>query len=674
MGVSSTPAGPGRIGRYTLIERIATGGMGEVFRAEEPRPIGAPRTVVVKRMLGRVASTPGARRRFEREARLAALVRHPKVVEVLDVGEHDGQPFLVLEYVRGLDLGRLLRRLRQLGRQFDEDLIPLLARDLLEGLSAVHEARGEQGEPLGIVHRDISPSNVLVSVYGEVKLADFGLAREGVAGGRRMGDRTGKLGYLSPEQVAGEAVGQASDLFAAGVVIAELLMGRPLFTGGSELAVLLAVRDVKVGDFLDVAARMPPGLPEAVLRALARRPERRHRSARQFLERIAPLVPRDEEPLRARLGALVREMMSIVSPSEAPVPSSTASVTDPLAGGSLEGAEFSAPSLLISGEDGPEEETATSDLPVLEYRVQRSDGVRFGPWTYARLVEAIATGDVGPDDRIDEGRGPKPVRDVPELASHLPRASLTPVTQDVDDPSAPTRTISMAGGGLVEAFARAAMDAETGMWLCEMGAARKEVYFREGAPEFVSSNLAGELLGEYLVTRGVVSRGELDMALAVMPRFEGRLGETLVALGLVEPVELIRHMSAQVRQKLLDLFVWRQGEARFFPGVPPPTRAFPLGLDPWAVIDEGIAKRMTSGLEEETLRGHLLSHVAKVSGALDLAQTARLPEPARQMLSMLQRPLSLPELVDRMASRDDPNRGYRVVLLLLALGLVRWAD
>ncbi len=669
--MSSTHEGAERIGRYTLIDRIATGGMGEVFRAEEPREIGAPRTVVVKRMLGRVAATPGARRRFEREARLAALVHHPKVVEVLDVGEHDGQPFLVLEYVRGLDLGRLLRRLRRLGRTLDDDLVPLVARDLLEGLTAVHEARGERGEPLGIVHRDISPSNVLVSVYGEVKLADFGLAREGVVGGRRMGDRTGKLGYLAPEQVAGEAVGQAADIFAAGVVIAELIMGRPLFTGGSELAVLLAVRDVRIGNFLDVASRMPPGFPEAVLRALARRPERRHASARQFLERVAPLVPRDEEPLRARLGALVREALRSAAPSEAPMPSSTASVTDPLAGTSEGRGEAAAsrpvPSVGSSG-------AATSTLPLLEYRVQRTDGARLGPWTYARLVEAIATGDVGPDDLVDDGRGAQPVRDVPELASHLPRASLTPITREVADSAAPSREVSMAHGGLIGAFARSALDVETGLWLCERGAARKEVYFRSGTPEFVSSNLAGELLGEYLVARGVVSRGELDMALAVMPRFEGRLGETLVALGLVEPVELIRHMADQVRRKLLDLFVWPQGEASFFPGVPPPTRAFPLGLDTWSVLDEGIARRMTGGLEEDTLRGHLLSHVERVPDALDSTRMARLPEPAQAVLSMLRVPLSLPEVVDRMARRDDPNRGYRVVLLLLSLGAVRWAD
>ncbi len=668
--MSTVGGGSDRIGRYELVERIATGGMGEVFRALEPRDVGEPRTVVVKRMLGRIAATAGARRRFEREARLAALVRHPKVVEVLDVGEHDGQPFIVLEYVRGVDLGRLLRRMRQLGRRLELDLALLVACDLLEGLAAVHEARGEQGEPLGIVHRDVSPSNVLVSVYGEVKLADFGLARTGPVGGQRVGDRTGKLGYLAPEQVAGEGVGQASDTFAAAVVVSELLMGRPLFTGGSELAVLLAVRDARVEAFVEAGVDLPGGLPEAVLRALARRPEQRYGSAREFLERLQAFLPDDEPTLRERLGALVREMLQVGSPSEAPVPSSTVSVSEPAARrgsagdlDSFDGIDFEALS----------EPETTSDLPALYYRIERQDGSRLGPWTYAQLVEAIATGVVGPDDLVDEGAGARPIRDVPELAGHLPRASLTS-TREVADPAAPAWEVDIAGGGLLGAFGRTALRRHTGMWLCEMGASRKEVYVRDGVPEFVSSNLAGELLGEYLVSRGVVSRGELDMALAVMPRFEGKLGETLIALGLVDPVDLVRHIASQVREKLLDLFVWRAGVARFFTDVPPPTRGFPLGLDPWRLLDEGMARRMADGLEEETLRGRLLSTVGRVEGALSLEEAARLPPLAQEVLALLVQPRGLPELVDQLAVRSDPNRGYRVVLLLLSMGVVRWLD
>ena len=216
--------------------------MAEVFRALEPRSVGEPRVVVLKRMLPHIADESNAQEMFAEEARLASQVSHPNVVHVLGHGEIEGQPYLTLEYVPGCDLWRLNRRLTLESKKLEHDLVVYLVRQILNGLDAVHNATDRVGSALGIVHRDISPSNVLISIHGDVKIADFGIARsEDNAFEADTATRAnGKLGYLAPEQVSGGQVDQRADLFSTGVIAAELFMRRPLFAGGSELAVLLA--------------------------------------------------------------------------------------------------------------------------------------------------------------------------------------------------------------------------------------------------------------------------------------------------------------------------------------------------------------------------------------------------------------------------------------------------
>ncbi|MDQ3032905.1 MAG: serine/threonine protein kinase, partial [Myxococcota bacterium] len=285
MRITRPPAPPpappphSRFGPYTLADRIAVGGMAEVFRAHEPRSVGDPRVVVIKRMLPSLASEAGARAMFEEEARLGGYVEHDNVVRVLGFGDEGGQPYLALEYVPGLDLWRLTRWLTRCGRTLDGPLAIFVVRELLAGLHEVHEARDLEGRTIGIVHRDVSPSNVLLSVHGDVKLGDFGIAqallRESYPQATLSDRAKGKLGYLAPEQVRGLPADRRADVFAAAVIAAELLMGRPLFAGGSELAVLLAIRDAQVRPFEECASSLPEGLGSAILCALAGDPDAR---------------------------------------------------------------------------------------------------------------------------------------------------------------------------------------------------------------------------------------------------------------------------------------------------------------------------------------------------------------------------------------------------------------
>src|SRR5687768_17487164 len=251
------------IGPYRLAHRIAVGGMAEVYRALWPQAAGGDRAVVIKRLLPSLLADPEQRAMFDREAELGRRIDHPHVVGVLDHGIDEDEPYIVLEYVFGLDLWRLTRWMRRVGRRMRVPLAVWLGTELLEGLAAVHAVSDDHGRALGVVHRDVSPSNLFLSVHGDVKLGDLGIARAAmIESQRRQGGfrAKGKLGYLPPEQVAGRSVDQRGDVFAASVVIAELLMGRPLFAGGTEIGILLAIRDGDVSGFRAVLPRLPRGL------------------------------------------------------------------------------------------------------------------------------------------------------------------------------------------------------------------------------------------------------------------------------------------------------------------------------------------------------------------------------------------------------------------------------
>lgn len=669
------------VGQYRLLGRVAVGGMAEVYRAAAPSPAGETRIVVIKRMLPRIATDASARAMFAEEARLGAHVRHPNVVQVLDFGEADEQPYLVLEYVQGVDLWRLMRFLTREGRSLSVPQAVFVAREMLAGLHAVHEASDESGARLGVVHRDVSPSNVLLSIHGEVKLGDLGIARARLREkfpGTAISERAkGKLGYLAPEQVRGVESDRRADIFSAGVVIAELLMGRPLFAGGSELAVLLAIRDSKIHPFLEFASQLPEGLGDLIVDALAQKPARRHASAELFASRLLPYQTEPAEVLRAGIARMVVEALDAAPGNLALQLTPTRTVTDP--------AELLEQYALHEDAVRAELVTPVAPVPTLlleaapaaatgaHYEVHTTSGMKYGPWSFAQVVQALSTGQLGPFDLVSIDASPeRPLAEVPELARHLPSSTLT--TNGLLDEGGELRLsgelLPLEGGGIVGALGRAAVERMTVLMLCELGGVRKEVYIKDGAPAFVTSNLATELLGEYLVTKGVISRAELDMALAVMPRFEGRLGDTLSALGLVEPVVLFRHIAEQVREKLLDLFLWDGGVCNHYHGVAPPPSGFPLNIDAWEVIEEGLRRRVEHGLEEARLYQLHTHALLPASGSNLSAMRGALPTRLRRLLGELERPATVADLVRRLEPRGDPEQLRRDALLLVHLDAI----
>lgn len=273
------------IGRYLLGGPIAVGGMASVHLGRLDGPVGFRRTVAIKRMLGAFASSQQAREMLIDEARLAGRVHHGNVVQTLDVVEDRGELFLVLEYVQGESLDHLLAKCREQGRRAPVRVVTAVLVGALRGLHAAHEVKGEDGQPLELVHRDLSPHNLIVDVNGVTRVLDFGVARaRGRLQGTTDGQLKGKLAYLSPEQVHGEA-SRRSDLFTAGVVLWEALAGRQLFVGANEAALLSQVLLCRVPPLSSVGVDAP-GLQAVLDRVLQREPGDRFATAAELADAL----------------------------------------------------------------------------------------------------------------------------------------------------------------------------------------------------------------------------------------------------------------------------------------------------------------------------------------------------------------------------------------------------
>ncbi len=321
---------PQQLGRYILTEYIGKGGMAEIFRAKLVGALGFEKSFVVKRILPRYAQDRDFIAMLVTEARLVCHLDHPNIVAVHELGEVEGQYFIAMEQVDGVDARLLMRTLRQRGMRLPPPLAVHIVSEFLRGLDFAHRAVRPDGTLVGVVHRDISPSNVLVSWRGDVKLSDFGIAHVKQESKSHSGVLRGKYGYLAPEQVAGLPVDQRCDLFAAGIVLAELLLGERLFHGASEFETMLNVMNVRLGVLEAQERSLPPGIVTILRRALQRDPAARHTSAGQLQQALADwLYTQGLRVSNETLAAYLAEEVAPHLPPPAP-PEEEPELRDPL--------------------------------------------------------------------------------------------------------------------------------------------------------------------------------------------------------------------------------------------------------------------------------------------------------------------------------------------------------
>ncbi len=536
---------------YVIERRIATGGMAEVFVAKRNGPHGFQKRVALKRILPQFSAEPDFVDMFIDEARLAARLEHANIVQVFDFGQHTGSFFIAMEWVNGSNVNQLLRAVAVRDEAVPLDVALHIAVEAAMALAYAHALRDDAGVPLAVVHRDVSPANLLLTRDGHVKLSDFGIARAASFEERtQTGQLRGKLGYMSPEQVLGRDLDGRSDVFTLSVVLAEMLIAEPLFGKGQDLDVLMRIRDVDLSVLERSKRRLPQDVRALLARGLSKQPEERPNSLvwLRMLREIAGRRGIHNAP--GRLAHLLARLELV-----------EARPGDELA---LEPGAKPTNYFDVSQAVPLEEESSSGiTAPAIEavlYRVRSERGF-IGPLTYSKLTELILAGLVDGDTMISRAGG---VFERAASLSELKRFVGSPALQWRErDVARPSMRGALDGVSLLPIVHRLTRDRETGLLHLRDGNRQKKLYFVEGRPDFIASTDRNELLGEHLVASKVCLRMEVDMALAVLQRYEGHLGDALVGLGILRPVALVRAVQEQVRQRFLEAFSWRSGEWLF---------------------------------------------------------------------------------------------------------------
>jgi eukaryotic-like serine/threonine-protein kinase len=574
----SLPCGPSplHLGPYELLKKLATGGMAEIYEARRVGPHGFSKRIALKRILPQLAADPEFVAMFIDEARLCAQLAHPNLVQVFDFGEDGGELYMAMELVEGTTAARVVRTAASRGEPVPMEAALHVALSVGRGLEFAHQATDEQGRPMGLVHRDVSPGNILISRSGAVKLGDFGIARAAEFDRRTQdGQLKGKLGYMSPEQATGKDLDAKSDQFAVGIVLSELLTGHPLFAG-SEMEVLIKIRDADLSVIDQKGQHVPHDVRLVLFRLLARRPEDRYATMSGFLAALEEIIR------RRRLGVgpnVLVEWLVKVGLIQATGKSGEHRLTDladthpraavaPLADAPASPVadhprRASQPPARRGRQSGPQS-LPPGNVAAAIYRAVLPDGTVIGPAPLPRMAELFAMGRVFANTPVSRAGGSlHPARTFPEL-ERLCSSLATRWDAEVDS-SAKRRWLIREGewpGQLFDlVIARA-----TGLLIARDGAHQKKVFLVDGVPEFTASTEPSEFLGAFLVARGLALPMEVEMALALAPSYGGRLGDALVGLGVLRPMELARAVVEQIRKRFIQLVRWDKGEATYLDG------------------------------------------------------------------------------------------------------------
>jgi serine/threonine-protein kinase len=618
---------PKQVGRYQILDRLAVGGMAELFKATLTGEHGFEKLVAIKKILPHLAADHAFVEMFRDEARITAKLDHRHIVQVFEYGTDSDTPYIAMQFVDGLDVLGLLRECARAQIRLPPELAAVIARDVLDALDYAHNAIGADGRPLHIIHRDISPGNVLLSWRGDVKLTDFGIAR---AAERRhkteAGTLKGKYGYMSPEQVSNAEVDARSDLFSVGILLAEMVMARRLFTSTNDLDILLMVRDARLDRLHKYASEFPLELRVITVRALQRRPDDRWQSAAHFRDAI-------DDWLRRTSRADARDLANLI------------------------GSVVSSP-------------TAEPDGGVVHE--ESDEGALSGPMTrmHLAMAEAEAARARAAYSRGEDPAAPVNVtRDDSSGVMIVQDDDLAP--EPVDVPSGPREVGDLRDKSSLALVYRIAKARSTGMLALEGRAGvLKEAYFEEGEPQFVNSNVDTERFGTYLIQQGMVTEQAIQRAVSVMHHFGGKLADTLVGLDILEPREAYRMLAEHAAAKLTETFSWQKGRYTWAPRYPNPWKARSLHLDAYRVIGASAAQ-----LAEPLIEDWLAAHGAKFIIGEPVQESELLVfgigAPLLRVYSMLDGRTRLSELAAKIRSPEARLNLLRMTYLLQQTELAR---
>jgi len=296
-----------RLGRYELLARLATGGMGEIFLARLEGAAGFEKLYVVKRILPHLADDQRFREMLVAEARVTSKMAHANICQVYELGETEGQLYIVMEYLEGITLLPLLRKSSKEHTPLDFGFIAGIVQQVTDALNYAHELKDRSGESLGIVHRDVTPSNIFLTESGVAKVLDFGIAKvKDASANTQTGTVKGKYAYMAPEQLRGGQIDRRVDVFALGIVLYEMIALRRLFQRKTDYLTFRAVMEQPMPDVRHYRPDVPANIAEVVMRALDREPDRRFATARQFGTALLDALGNKRPWSQGEIGDLVR--------------------------------------------------------------------------------------------------------------------------------------------------------------------------------------------------------------------------------------------------------------------------------------------------------------------------------------------------------------------------------
>jgi serine/threonine protein kinase len=644
---SGDPTLPARFGRYVLLSHLGRGGMADIYRGVALGAGGFAKPVVVKRVLPEAIQQEAAVKMFIEEARLSALLQHMNIAQIFDFGEHRGEYFIAMEFIHGRDLHDLMRRVAARGQGIPVHIACYIAMEVLKGLDYAHRARSAAGEPLQLVHRDVNPTNIILSFEGEVKLLDFGVA---LVGNTDSGNNVrGKPGYIPPEQLTRKKADGRGDIFALGITLYEMLARKHAFKAGTMMDILKQTVALKARPLRlqDAAPFLPEPLCAVVNRCVIANPDERFQSAAEVLDAL------DEFLLSAGLRVSQRDLAALM-----------ASYYEP---------EVRAPPVqppIPEGLLAPEPPTAQAAVPT--YTVREPGGGLYLMKLGEEDVQLLfASGKLSTDAQVSQSGGPfLPPSAFPRFsaaaASARERLEARRATA-----SPPRYAGDLARVPPVRIMARLMLSRATGRLHFEHNRTHKELFLKAGQIIAVRSSLAADRFGPFLLNTGKLSQEQWQRAVENTRPFSGRLLDALLAARALSPSELAEWSREHRRTVALSLLGWTAGRYAFFEREAPFTDGSEERLGGLALLNEGLRvhyplerlMREQESMRHKPLFRNLDAPVATSDLALSATElrTASLLNKPGNTLSAALAELKRPE--DEVALR-------RVALLFTEVGLL----
>jgi serine/threonine protein kinase len=592
--IQSQPV-PDSIGDYRVLSRVQASDANEIYLAQKMCPFGFVRRALVKVASRSRPDYQRIQRMLLDEARATALVDHPNLVALLDAGEYSEGLFLALEYVDGTDLARVNETLQRRGEALPFELASLVTIDVLRGLHHAHLAVDARGKSVRLVHRDVNPSNILISRHGQVRLGDFGVVHMN----NRIQEATdpglvkGKYSYLAPEYIAGEPCSAQTDLYAMGVVLCELLTGRPCFTGENAYRVMWKIVNRGVPLHRLTREAVPEDLIQIVKRATHRVPERRFGSAQEMANALESWMIRNRRHATSWVLATFLEQHKIFPDSK----DTSSSREEPLELArswarerSVEASDSDAPQtmrlpprdILFSGQmegESQESEPPTLDIvkqlfPTPAAALTNEFASEEPTWVARPTAQDPVVVEPSVNTVLPSIKEPTPRTETPKAAPRAPEPSEASMLSASESPPPKVpqldrRQGSLENRGAVDILRKLRDQKLSGTVKFQCGLIWKKLFVRDGEPVEITSNMGMELIGEHLVNANIIPRSALNRALQEAQRHQIPLTEQLLKEGNVSLADIEREVGRNLETRLTEVLLWRWGTFAYEPSEVP---------------------------------------------------------------------------------------------------------